>query len=45
MSIIGEHIIVFVLMIEWMNKFYFANEGIDRDMSYKKIPISYIKIT
>ena len=23
-------------MNEWMNKFYFANEGIDRDMSYKK---------
>ena len=23
-------------MNEWMNTFYFANEGIDRDMSYKK---------
>ena len=21
---------------EWMNKFYFANERIDNDMSYKK---------
>ena len=27
-----------------MNKFYFANEGIDRDMSYKKIQIKRVTL-
>ena len=27
-------------MNEWMNKFYFANEGINMDMSYKKYKLN-----
>ena len=28
-----------------MNKFYFANEGIDRDMSYKKYKLNELGCT
>ena len=39
-----KHLNMGTAIMKWMNKLYFTNKGIDRDMSYKKIQMkSYTK--